>query len=98
MADLDCCPMLRNMLATRPKAMQTYDSMEVGEYFITHNGEKAPEELQDIGFQRDIDDIIVIPPQCPYCKSTLLTIGNFDLSEPEIIYGNKQYYLWYCRN
>jgi hypothetical protein len=81
----------------KPKAMQSYDTIEVGDYGVSLNGQQAPYELQDIGSEVPLQEFVALPYQCPFCNSTLLNCGNFDITD-ELIYSPKQYYLWYCRN
>jgi Restriction endonuclease len=82
----------------KPIAMQSFDILEIGASTVRLNGKKAPQELQDIGFYRTLEDFIGYPSACPYCKFSLLIVGNIKQDDPELLYENKQYHLWYCRN
>ncbi|HJP95809.1 MAG TPA: restriction endonuclease [Candidatus Saccharimonadales bacterium] len=82
----------------RPKAMEAYDLLEIGEYSLRLNDDPAPEELENILDETSLLDYLGIPSQCPFCQSLLVSFGNFDLSKAELIFTPKQYHLWYCRN
>lgn len=80
-----------------PKAMQSFDLIEIGEYAVYLNGERAPRKFQDLGSMTSLHSFIELPPQCPFCKSSILTCGSFDLSDFYYSGEGKAYYLWYCR-
>lgn len=64
-----------------PKAMESFDKIEVGEHSVYLNGKKAPDELQDIGFQIPLHSFIQSYSQCPFCNHNILALGNTDLSD-----------------
>ncbi|HEX8423506.1 MAG TPA: hypothetical protein VF634_08845, partial [Pyrinomonadaceae bacterium] len=82
---------------SKPKAMQSFDLIEVGEDSVYLNGNKAPRNLQKIGVDLPLHSFIDSPSQCPFCHSNLVTCGNLDFSDFYYGRNDKEYRLWYCR-
>lgn len=85
----------------KPKAMESFDKIEVGNAFVYLNDKKAPQKLQQLGSQITLHSFIDLDTQCPFCENNLITYGTDNLSDD--YYGSnnsngKEHYLWYCRN
>lgn len=82
----------------KPKAMQAFDKIEVGEHLVYLNNNKAPEELQDVGFHTPLHSFLQSYSFCPFCHHNIVVLGNTDLSDYYYSDDGRIHYLWYCRN
>lgn len=82
----------------KPKSMETFDKIEIGEHIVYLNDKKAPKELQHIGFHKPLHSFLETYSQCPFCNFKIIALGNSNFSDYYYPDSGKEHYLWYCRN